>query len=285
MVRKARQAAVKPILAAVLVLGLLGCEEHRSPAIRGAPEHLHKALSGDILQQAYLAACADKGADCGVPADPPMACAWRGVRLASRSPTLSLSDSQAFVASCADADEVFRQRASIALTDLSQRVFGRRLGGLDQTIAALDPHEALYPSIDAVRDRINLALAQAGNGERLPSFAPARPSATEEPLAWSSCGPTICLEGFTPTFGGGVISYRVTVKSQNVSPSQTDALAAKLAAAGLEAPSAADALSAAASAQITLGPVCWIKGHGNPALSYAGAARAPCHPGAAQSDG
>ncbi|MGA0603131.1 hypothetical protein ACO2Q3_20660 [Caulobacter sp. KR2-114] len=252
--------------------------------MRGAPEHLHDALSGDIIQQGYLARCLDKDAPCaGYAADPPMACAWRGVRLASHSPTLSLSDSEAFVSACAAPDEVFRQRASIALMDLSDRVFGRKVGALDQMTATAESRDLLYPSIDAVRTRVNSALAQEDKGERLPPFAPAGPGDADQPVAWSSCGPTVCLEGFTPAFGGGLISFRVSVKSQTASPSQTDALAAKLAAAALEAPSAAAALSAAAPTQITAGPVCWSKGRGPSGLSYAGAARAPCHPVAAQS--
>ena len=272
-------------MAVTLLLGLSGCnEEHKSSAIHGAPEHLHAALSGDIVQQSVLADCYGREGECaGYSADPAMACAWRGVRLASRSPTLSLSDSQAFITACAAPDEVFRQRASIALMDLSDRVFGRKLGALDQVTAALDSHDVLYPSIDAVRERVNTALAQNGKSERLPKFAPARPGEADQPVAWSSCGPTICLEGFTPAFGGGVISYRVSVKSETTSPSQVDALASRLAAAGLEAPTAADALAATASMQTTLGPVCWTKGHGDTGLSYAGAARAPCHPVAAQS--
>jgi hypothetical protein len=114
-----------------LVLGvsvLAACsEEHKSTAIRNAPEYLHEALSGDVAAQASLADCFDKDSHCGAP-DPAMACAWRGVRLSSGSPELSLADVAAFETTCASNDQSTQQRASIALADYVTRIYGRAAG-------------------------------------------------------------------------------------------------------------------------------------------------------------
>ncbi|QUD89652.1 hypothetical protein [Phenylobacterium montanum] len=261
---------------AAATMGLAACEEHQSAAVKGAPEHLHGALSGDIEQQAVLAACYETKDQCpGIEADPALACAWRGVRLASASPDLKLVDSEAFTVACAEQQEDFRQRASIGLIDLALRVYGRRLDGLDQMVAAADPKAALYPSIEQVRERINAGLAQAGDSQRLPKFSPRKPG-RDEPIFWSTCGETVCLEGFTPAFGGGVLSYRVTVKTAPASVALRASRASALAAAGLEAPAAADALGSAQASQLTLGPVCWTKAQTKDGAAVAGASRAPC---------
>lgn len=267
------------------LLGLTGCEEHSSKAIRAAPEHLHAALSGDIDQQAVLAGCYAKTGGClGIPPDPAIACAWRGVRLASEDPGLSLADTEAFTAACEAPEESFHQRASIALIDLGARIYNRRLGDVGEMAARTDPRAVLYPSIDQVRERVNQALSQGGESERLPRFAARRPGRGDGAVNWSSCAATICLEGLTPSFGGGVIGYRVTVRPSAASPARGAGLAGKLAAAALEAPAAADALAAAPARQLALGPVCWVKGLGEGGLIYAGALRAPC-PAAAPWDG
>lgn len=267
-------AALAGALTAALLTLLSGCEEHRGPATRGAPEFLHDALSGDIAQQDALATCYVKAGACvGLSPDPALGCAWRGVRLASQSPALSLADSEAFAAACANPDESVRQRESIAMIDLAARVYGRRLGALDNLLAASGSKDALYPSLELVRDRVNQTLGQMGQAERLPAFAARRPSDQTTPVSWSSCGPTICLDADTPPFGGGVQRYRVSVKA--TASGDPSALAARLATAGLDASATATILGQASTAQINLGPVCWFKGSRD-AVRYAGAARGPC---------
>lgn len=251
-----------------------GCEEHRSPAIKGAPEILHQALSGDADAQASLATCYAASGTCfGVAPDPPMACAWRGVRLASWRPDLSLADSERFRADCASPEQTFGQRASIALSDWTARIYRRQIGDVAQMSAALAKEEVLYPAIETARTRINRELARTGAGEQLAPFGEPKPSADASRLNWSACGKAVCLEGMTPSFGGGIIAYRVTVRSATA---RASALAASLAAAALEAPSAADLVQRSATPSFAVGPVCWLRGQGEPAGAYVGAQRAPC---------
>jgi hypothetical protein len=265
-------------LPALLLLGgsmLASCEAHHATAIRGAPEYLHQALSGDISAQALLADCYGKSACVGFPSDPAMACAWRGVRLASQSDQLTLADAAAFAEACASSDPTFQQRASIALADFAQRIYGRGLPELRQLEAdAVRPR--LYPSIDQVRLGVNAGLAGAGRPERLPVFGKPTPSQDGKTLQWSSCAEKICLTGVTPGFGGGIALYRVTVTAG--AGGETLRLAASLAGAGLQSPSVADSLSLASPADHQQGAVCWRASQDARGATSVQASLAPCAP-------
>lgn len=249
------------IWVAISVAGtmLAGCEEHRQPAIHHAPEYLHEALAGDVGVQAALASCLDDQQGCvGFPHDAAMACAWRGVRLASRSPELSLADDDAFITSCMGGDRTSRQRAMIAQEDFTLRIY-RRHAPASMTEPDDGP-ERLYPSIEMVRSRVNLALG-SHQLPLLPRFgAPQQKPADPTRIAWSSCAGAVCLEGIAPSFGGGLLSYKIAV-SASPAAIQKDALAAQLVGDGLEAPGIAESLqSASASAgsrRLSAGGVCW----------------------------
>jgi hypothetical protein len=264
-----------------LVLGvsvLAACsEEHKSTAIRNAPEYLHDALSGDVAAQASLADCFDKDSHCNAP-DPAMACAWRGVRLSSGSPELSLADVAAFRTACASTDQSTRQRASITLADYVSRIYGRPAGERAQLPAELADRPILYPSINTVRENINRALVLARRSEQLPQFLRSKPTADSTIQAWSSCAADLCLEGLTPTFGGGVISYRVTFKSGAAAKPDAATLVIRLGVAGLESPSAGDWLLASATPSVVQGPVCWTKGRDRSGVVYSLATPSPCRP-------
>jgi hypothetical protein len=261
---------------ATSVVALTGCEQHRSPAARGTPEYLHEALSGDGGAQSYLAGCYAEGGACvGLPPDPPLACAWRGVRLGSWSADLSLSDVSAFAAACAHGDETFRQRASIALIDLATRIYGRSVGAAPTMVSAAEAQRVLYPAIEVVRTRMNTELRALGRPERLPPFG--RPSLDKEGrLEWSACAAGVCVEGVTPAFGGGVFAYRAVVKP-TAAPSPAS-LAASLAAAGLEAPSDADLIRTHPNQAVEQGLVCWRSGEdaARAGVAFASASLAPC---------
>ncbi len=252
-------------------------EEHKSAAIRKAPEYLHEALSGDVAAQVSLAACFDKDSICGSP-DPAMACAWRGVRLSSGNPELSLADVAAFRTACASTDQSTQQRALIALTDYVSRIYGQAAGERAQLTADRADRPVLYLSINMVRENINRALILAGRGERLPQFVKSKPMADTAIQAWSTCATALCLEGLTPSFGGGVISYRVTLPAGPTAKPNPATLVIRLAAAGLETPSAADWLVASATRSVVQGPVCWTKGQDRSGASFAMAAPSPCRP-------
>jgi len=255
---------------------LAACEEHRAPAARGAPEYLHPALSGDISAQRVLADCYEKAEGCiGIPSDPAMACAWRGVRLASESPELALSDSTAFATACTSRDPTASQRASIAFADLTVRIYRRDLPDLQRLVTVTAAQPELNPSIDQIRSRVNAELGRSGRRESLPPFHAAR-LLDDTILTWSSCSGAVCLEGVTPSFGGGVTSYRVTVR-----PSVGDAvapgkLAASLAAAGLEWPAVGDHLAQDPPGWRQEGPVCWRISQGEAGAVTADAVLPPC---------
>jgi hypothetical protein len=269
-------ARVLALSLATSAVALAGCEQHKASAARGAPEYLHEALSGDVGAQSYLAGCLAERSDCvGLPPDPPLACAWRGVRLASWSPDLSLSDVSAFATACANADETFRQRASIALSDLAARIYRRGVGGVAEMVSAAEAQHVLYPAIDTVRTRMNEDLGAIGRPERLPPFG--RPTLDQQGrLEWSACDSGVCLEGVTPAFGGGVLAYRVVVRPTAVRAPAS--LAASLGAAGLEAPSAADLIRTRPDQSFENGPVCWRSGEdaARGGVAYAGASLGPC---------
>jgi hypothetical protein len=246
-----------------------GCEAHKSPAIAQAPEIQHEALIGAPGAQARLAGCYEAGAAClGVAPDPAMACAWRGVRLASHAPDLSLADSARYASACADSDETVRQRAAIAEIDLVTRIYGREASERASRVTLADTQTVLYPSIETVRTRANLALAGAGDGRRLPAFTTSRPAA-DGAVVWSSCVDRLCLDGASPGWGGGLVRYRVTVAG-------APGLAARLAGAGLDSPSVTDALKGPAPAELVQGPVCWRSGLDAGRGAYVEASRAPC---------
>jgi hypothetical protein len=264
--------------AVLLVLcgsALAGCEEHHAAATRGEPEYLHQALSGDAQAQDVVAGCYAKAEGClGIPPDPPLGCAWRGVRLASHSPELSLADTDAFAAACATRDATSHQRSMIAFTDLAARIYRRKFAELPELPLAEEP--TLYPSIEMVRSRANLQLLQAHRAERLPPFGPPVTSNDGKTLDWSSCSQAICLQGVSPSFGGGVLSYRVAVGSSAGDPGRLVSLAATLAAAGLQSPSSADEMAGAPLRAIEQGPVCWTAGRDAHGGAFAEASRYPC---------
>lgn len=266
--------ARSPVAATLaLLVALAGCEKHTSPATRGAPEYLHEALSGDLAAELTLARCYDKGAEClGYAPDPALACAWRGVRLASRGPELALADNTDFAAACTTDDPTSRQRAAIALGDLVRRVRGRDLPDLRELTDTLAKTPVLFTALETVRANVNGELERVGRSERLP-VAGRGPAKEGEPISWTSCGGPICLDATTPSFGGGVLEYRVTVSATaDSSPS----LAARLAAAGLGAPSALDILANAAPRGVVKDGVCWSAGRTDDGAAFAGASLAPC---------
>lgn len=266
-----RRARFVPALA--LMVAVAGCEKHTAPATSGAPEYLHEALSGDLAAELSLARCYDKGAEgVGCSPDPALACAWRGVRLASRSPELALADNTDFATACATGDPTERQRAAIALGDLVWRVHGRDLPDLPQLTDTLAKAPVLYPAVETVRAKVNGELARIGRPERLPA-AGRGPAKEGEPVTWTSCSGPICLDAATPSFGGGVLAYRVTVAAAAGSP---QGLAARLAAAGLDAPSALDILTSAAPRGVVKDGVCWSAGSADRGAAFAGASLAPC---------
>lgn len=242
---------------AALALG--ACEEHSASTVKGSPEYLHEALSGDLAAEAQLAACFDAGGGCpDISPNPAMACAWRGVRLASRAANLSLADEEAYARACANPAASFRQTARIAQDDLTRRVYQRAAPAFEA--APRSAAEArLYPSIEMVRQRINAALIGL-HAPQLPGFGPPQLAQGGERLSWRTCAAGLCLEGVTPNFGGGVYSYKVTVPAANAA-GPAPAVAAQLATAGLEAPGAAhDLLAAPASAserRLAAADVCW----------------------------
>jgi Ca2+-transporting ATPase len=211
------------------ILALAACEEHPKKMVRGAPEFMHDALTGDVVAQGRLAACLAASSGCvDTPPDPAMACAWRGVQLASQSPTLALSDVAAYRAACALGDESARQRAAIAQDNFTRRVYGRPAPDMPAAVATSG---LLYPSIETVRQRVNAQLGLTSNA-RVPAFGAPQKMPKEGRLSWRACSASVCLEGLTPRFGGGLLSYRVEVTGA-VGPARL--LAAKLATGGLEA--------------------------------------------------
>jgi hypothetical protein len=261
----------------LLVLGLASltvaaCEEHPKRVVQGAPEYLHEALTGDIRAQARLADCLVAGGDCiDTPSDPPMACAWRGVRLASRSPTLSLADADAYRVACASSDQTFRQRAAFA-----QENFTRRLYRRPSPAAGVSPPQTglLYPSAEAVRQRINAEL-KAASQPALPPFGPAQAVPNQARLTWKSCSPAVCLEGVSPDFGGGLFSYRVVVTGPQ---ERARPLAARLATAALELDAFADLLASSPEQPrgVMAGSACWVIGRARADAVFAGASLGPC---------
>jgi hypothetical protein len=271
-------ASYKGMAFAVLALGasLVGCEEHHAVSVRGAPEYLHAALSGDIAAQEWLAACYASPNGCVGAPDPALACAWRGVRLASQSPRLSLADETAYAQSCADQDETFQQRAELARIDFTTRVYGARAAESANLAGAKDQGNRLYPSLETVRARVAAALTHEDGHLPLPAFAAPRQSADRRVNAWTACQAAVCLEGVTPAYGGGVIGYRVVVQTKAMDPLRAQRLAARLAAAGLDAPSLADRLGPDAANTTTTGPVCWSKASTPSGAVVLTASRAPC---------
>lgn len=251
------------------LLGLTGCESHPPKVAKGAPEYLHDALGGDLAAQAVLAHCYDEGGDClGIRSDPVMACAWRGVRLASRSPMLTLADTEDYAAAC-PTRESLRQRAAIAQVNLSARIWGRTPDGESDGPQVQGHQRLLYPALDSVRLGVNQALARAGDKERLPAFGAPRQDGAESTMTWTSCTAAYCLVGVTPDFGGGVVRYRLVARSTREKRPQT----ARLAAAGLNAEFAANAIVRSRTA--TFGGICWLSDVG-PDGSFVEASRAPC---------
>ncbi len=222
------------MVVSVVVALLAGCVEHRQPAIQQAPEYLHEALAGDVGAQAALASCLGEKQGCvGSAQDAAMACAWRGVRLASQSPDLSLADDDAYVTTCMGGDRTSRQRASIAQEDFTLRIYRRHAPATMMEPA--DAPERLYPSIETVRSRVNLTLGRH-HMPSLPRFGAPKPiQADPARISWTSCAGGVCLEGVAPAFGGGLLSYKVAVNGSPPSI-QNDALAIQLVGDGLEAP-------------------------------------------------
>jgi len=265
-------------LARAFVVGCLAltgaaCEDHPRDIARGAPEYLHDALTGDVRAEKKLAECLASHAGCvGEPEDPAMACAWRGVRLESHTPSLSLADTQAYVAGCASNDETFRQRAALGQEEFTRRVYGRA----PSPEAALPALRLLYPSIDGVRERVNQSLSESGS-KQLPAFGAPAVSTDQRRLTWRSCADAVCLEGETPAYGGGVFAYRISVAPGEP---QARAKAALLAGAGLDARTVTSSLvsnvASAALDKISVGPVCWTAGSDTKGGAWTGAALGPC---------
>lgn len=243
---------------ALLLLGgsiLAACEKHPQHAVQGSPEYLHDALTGDVAAQAAVADCYDRGGCPAVPPDGALACAWRGVRAVSHSPALTLSDSTALAAACAPSDPTFRQRSAVAFADLAARVYGRPPSPLSQVLQHASSPSVLYPSIEAVRTKVDAELGALHRSEHLPPFGAPTLSGDGQTLAWSSCAGAVCLEGVTPSLGGGVVSYTLRVnRSAGTSAPQ---LAASLAAAALDARGIGEALSRPGPPSRELGGVCW----------------------------
>jgi hypothetical protein len=263
----------RAIVFGCLALTVAACEDHPRSIARGAPEYLHDALTGNVRAQKQLADCLASHTGCiGAPEDPAMACAWRGVRLESRVPSLSLADTQAYLAGCASNDETFRQRAALGQEEFTRRVYGRA----PSPEAAQPVVRLLYPSIDGVRDRVNLSLSQSG-AKQLPAFGAPAVSTDQRRLTWRSCAEAVCLDGETPAYGGGVFAYRVSVAPGEP---QARAKAAMLAGAGLDARTVTSSLvsnvAGAALDKISVGPVCWTAGFDTKGGAWAGAALGPC---------
>ncbi|MFI4974768.1 MAG: hypothetical protein ACHP84_09545 [Caulobacterales bacterium] len=267
-----------------MALVLAACEEHPKKAAQGAPEYLHQALTGDFASEGQIAACFAATEGCfGVPPDPAMACAWRGVRLAARSPELSLADDALFRTACAPTDETFRQRAQIAQDSLTRRIYNRAPPPFAaETASAMGPR--LYPSMEILRRRVNIALARAHESP-LPAFGAPQTTPNEHRLSWRTCTARACLEGLTPDYGGGVFRYAVTVKG---APKQAPdrAAAAQLAAAGLEADAVADSLVRTSAgrgetAQLYAASTCWRLGVSPEGAPVASVEPGPCWAGSA----
>jgi len=256
---------------------LAGCENHPKQAVHGAPEYLHKALAGDADAQGVLADCYGSGSCPGVPSDPAMACAWRGVRLASRRADLTLADAGAFSRACASQDPTFRQRSAIAFADLTTRVYGREPPELSSVLADISEGAVLYPSIERVRILVNAELARAGQSEPLPPLTSPILTSLGNSLRWSSCTKTVCLEAETPAIGGGVRDYSISAKATGATA--PNSLAARLAAAGLEWPSIADRLTTDKARDGLEGQVCWRMTQSDRGDAMAEAAAPPCRSG------
>ncbi|MBS0296761.1 MAG: hypothetical protein JSR45_10640 [Proteobacteria bacterium] len=238
------------VVASALMCGLAGCEQHPASRAQRAPEYMHGALSGDIMEQAALADCYATGANCmAIRKDLALSCAWRGVRLASHSPVLAVSDNEAYAAACKGLEGAARQRAEIAEQDLSFRVWGRLAPG----DGALPSRPLLYPSAETVRLRLNVELVRAKDRRQLPAFGAPRPLGNDA-LAWASCADKLCLEATGPHYGGGLAGFKV-ILSSTAGPARK-ALAARLAGAGLDAPGLALHLTRIDGRSQT-GPVCW----------------------------
>lgn len=238
------------VVAAVAALGLAGCEQHPQSRASRAPEYMHGALSGDIMEQAALADCYASGSGCmAIRKDIALSCAWRGVRLASHSPVLAVADNEAYAAACKDLEGTARQRAEIAEQDLSFRVWGRLAPG----DGALPSQPLLYPSAEAVRMRLNVELVRAKDSRRLPAFGAPR-TGPNDALVWSTCADKLCLEATGPRYGGGLAGFKVVLSSAP-GPARK-AFAARLAGAALDAPGLASHL-ARIDGRSQTGPVCW----------------------------
>jgi hypothetical protein len=264
------------VLAGCLALAAAACEDHAKSVARGSPEYLHEALTGNVRAQKMLADCLASQTGCiGEPQDPAMACAWRSVRLESRIPTLSLEDTQSFIAGCASNDETFRQRAALGREEYTRRIYGRAPRA--ESTPAPGTLRLLYPSIESVRERVNKSLAGSG-APRLPAFGSPLTSADRQKLVWRSCAQEVCLDGETPAFGGGVFAFRISVGSGG---NRARAKAALLAGAALDAPSVTAGLVSSASAaaldRMTVGQVCWTAGSDIvKGAAWAAAALGPC---------
>lgn len=235
------------------------------------PDFIKHAMAGEYEAQARLAACYGRGAACiGVRSDPALSCAWRAVIVASASPQRSLADVDAYRAACDTQDESLRQRAGVAAEDLFRRIYHTGMPPLEPVLDAKS-HRVLYPSAETVRRRIGASLADQ-HQHALPQFGPQNLSgAASGNLQWRSCTETVCLNVTSPVVGGGLISYRVSA----IGPNST-AVAARLAAAGLDAPGLAAELQSEASSKIDIGPVCWSRTGANDRATSVNAELGPC---------
>ena len=264
-------------VSALAAFALVGCEQHPPSIAKDAPAHLHVALTGDIADQAFVADCYAANAGClGQKPDPPLGCAWRGVRLASRSPDLSLLDTDAFRTACAGLDDTGRQRAAIALDDLSRRIYGRP-GMPLPAIAEAAPAGVLYPSMAKVYGRVNRELDRE-HAARLGPLNGTQADGPNGATRWAACSPAICLRGQSPAYGGGLTYYRVEAKAGAPSGlNSARSLAGRLAGAGLEAPNTAGVLIANGAAKaVTTTTVCWTAGGDARGGAFVQAAAAPC---------
>ncbi len=260
--------------ALVAMLFMTACEEHPKKSVQGAPEYLHEALSGNTTAQAQLADCLAAPTGCfGTPPDAALSCAWRGVRLASETPDLSLGDAEAYKRACMGKDESFRQRAAIAQDNFTRRIYDRPA---PDSSTAPPTSGLLYPSMETVRLRINAARG-AGAAARLPPFGRPRPLSEQGRISWKTCSPSVCLEGSSPRFGGGLYAYRVMVSGPQ---GDAQVQAAHLAAAGLEADAIAGSLASLAQSALPgampAGPICWAAGQTPEGSAFVAAAPGPC---------
>ena len=155
-------------------------------------------------------------------------------------------------------DRTSRQRSSIAQEDFTLRIYRRHAPA--SMMEPGDGPERLYPSIETVRSRVNVALGRQ-QLPLLPRFgAPQQIQADPDRISWNSCAGAVCLDGVAPTFGGGLLSYKITVSASPPSI-QKDALADRLVGEGLEAPGIAEELqkapAPAGSRRLSAGGVCW----------------------------